>query len=202
VFIQVIQGRVRHAEPAYVELDQWVKENARGAEGWLGTTAGVTADHRFIALTRWESAEHAQRNSARPEQVHWWRAFQVLFDEPPTFHDSSDTFVDTRGDVDQARFVQVMQGRGSDPERARQLMGSHREEWAALRPDVLGSVECLYGDGEFTMASYFTDEKAAREGERKQPPPELKAEMDELMSLLQGPPEYYDLTEPWLQSPT
>lgn len=201
MFIQVIQGQARHAETVYVELDQWMKELARSADGWLGTTAGVTEDKRFIGFSRWESEVAARTHSARPEQDHWWRVFSELFDERPTFIESDDTFIDVRGDPDQARFVQFMQGRGFNSTRARELLGSHREEWAAFRPEILGTVGCLYGGGGYTMASYYVDEPAAREGERKQPPPELKAEMDEMMSLSQGPPEFFDLREPWIQSP-
>ena len=43
-----------------------------------------------------------------------------------TFRDSSDVTVDFTGDPDTACFVQVMQGRGSDPERARELMAKTR----------------------------------------------------------------------------
>jgi hypothetical protein len=201
VFIQVIQGRVRHAEPVYVELDQWIKEIAQSAEGWVGSTAGVTDDMRFIGLSRWETEELARRHSARPEQDHWWSAFTTLFDAPPTFSETTQVVVDTPGDPDRARFVQVVRGRGSNPARARELMGAHSKEWAEFRPETLGTVGALFDDGGFTMAVYFTDEAAAREGERKEPPPVLKAEMDELNSLMVGQPEFFDLREPWLHSP-
>ena len=115
---------------------------------------------------------------------------------------SSDVIIDVPGEPNQARFVQVIQGRGSDLARARALMGSHPQEWAAFRPEILGTVGCLFDDGSYTMAVYFIDEAAAREGERKTPPPELKAEMDELNSLTVGEPEFFDLPEPWTDSPT
>jgi len=201
VFIQVIQGQVRHSEPVYVELDAWIKEISRSVEGWLGSTAGVTDDKRFIALARWESEEAARRHSARPEQDHWWKAFSELFDDPPTFRETSEVFIDVPREPDQARFVQVMQGRGTDMDRARELMGAHSDQWAAFRPDILGTVGCMFGDG-YTTASYFTNEEAAREGERKPPPPELQAEMDELESLVVGVPEFFDLREPWVHTPS
>ena len=147
MFIQVIQGQVRHQEPVYVELDVWLKEIAGGAEGWLGTTAGVTDDRRFIGLTRWESAEAAQRQSARPDQTHWWHAFVELFPEPPTFHEATEVLIDVQREPDSARFVQVMQGRGTDMYRTRELMGSHSKEWSDFRPEILGTVGCLYGEG-------------------------------------------------------
>jgi hypothetical protein len=202
VFIQVIQGQVRHAEPIYVELDVWLKEIAVSAEGWLGSTAGVTDDRRFIGLIRFQSAEAARRQSARPEQTHWWNAFTELFPEPPTFHEASDVFIDVPHEPDNARFVQVMQGRGTDMYRARELMGSHSKEWSNFRPEILGTVGGLYDDGAYTVAVYFPDEAAARAGEHKPPPPELQVEVDELNSLSVGIPEYFDLREPWLRSPT
>jgi hypothetical protein len=51
------------------------------------------------------------------------------------------------------------------------------------------------------MVMYFTSEEAAREGERKEPPPELKAQMAEMDALSVGVPEFYDLKQPWLFSP-
>jgi hypothetical protein len=55
--------------------------------------------------------------------------------------------------------------------------------------------------GAYTMAIYFTSEAEAREGERKEPPPELQAEMEEMGSLSVGEPEFFDLEQPWLYSP-
>jgi len=51
------------------------------------------------------------------------------------------------------------------------------------------------------MALYFTSEAEAREGERKEPPPELKAQMEEMDKLSVGVPEFFDLKDPWLNSP-
>jgi hypothetical protein len=94
-----------------------------------------------------------------------------------------------------------MQGRGSNPERARELMASDSDEWAAFRPDVIASVAAMYDEGDYTMAMYFTSEADAREGEQKEPPAKLKAQMDELNSLAAGPPTFFDLKQPWLYSP-
>ncbi len=44
-------------------------------------------------------------------------------------------------------------------------------------------------------------EAAAREGERKELPPEVQAQMDEMAALSVGEPEFFDLKEPWLYSP-
>jgi hypothetical protein len=200
MFVQVVQGRVADTERIHSAIDQWERELAAGAEGWLGSTEGVTDDGRFIAVVRFESEQAAMRNSQRPEQDRWWRETSDLFTEPPTFHDSSDVNVDIVGDPDRAGFVQIMQGRGRDPDRARELMNEDSDEWAKFRPEMLGSVAVQYDDGAYTMALYFTSEAEARKGEKKEPPPKLKAQMDEMNALSIGETEFFDLKRPWLYS--
>ena len=201
VFVQVIRGQVADPAKLRAALDQWGQELAPGATGWLGSTAGVTEDGRFIALARFASEEAARRNSQRPEQDRWWAETSRLFSGEASFRDSSDVTVDLAGDPDQAGFVQVMQGRGTDPDRARELMAQDSSAWADFRPDVIGSVAVGHEGGAYTMAMYFTSEAEAREGERKQPPPELQAQMEEMAALSVGEPEFFDLKEPWLYSP-
>ena len=201
MFVQVIQGRTKDPEGLRVAVGRWARELAPGATGWLGSTGGVTDDGRFIALARFESAEAGRRNSQRPEQDRWWSETSQLLDGGATFADSEDVTVDLNGDPDQAGFVQVMRGRGSDPERARDLMSQDADKWAEFRPDVIGSVAVGHEGGAYIMALYFTSEAAAREGERKQPPPELAAQMEEMNKLTIGEPEFFDLRQPWLHSP-
>jgi hypothetical protein len=201
VFVQVIQGQVADAAKVRAALDRWAEEVAPGAEGWLGSTAGVTEDGRFIALARFESEEAARANSDRPEQDRWWAETAKLFTGEASFKDSSDVIVDLVGEPDEAGFVQVMQGRGTNPDRARELMSEDSGAWAAFRPEILGSVAVGHEGGAYTMAIYFTSEAEAREGERKQPPPELQAQMEEMAALSIGEPEFFDLKQPWLYSP-
>ena len=200
MFVQVIRGRVSDPTQVHAELDQWSEQLAAGAPGWLGSTAGVTEDGQFVALARFESEEAARRNSDRAEQGQWWTGFSKLFTGEVIFRDSSDVIADVNGDPDTAGFVQVMQGRGSDPERARELMAQNPDDWAAFRPDVIGSVAVGHEGGAYTMAMYFTSEEAAREGERREPPPQLKAQMEEMNQLNVGEPEFLDLRQPWLYS--
>jgi hypothetical protein len=202
VFVQVIQGQVSDPEQARAALDRWARELAPGAGGWLGSTAGVTEDGRFIALARFESEEAARRNSDRPEQDRWWAETARLFTGEAAFKDSSDVVVDVIGEPDDAGFVQVMQGRGSDADRARELMAQDSSEWAAFRPEIIGTVAVGHAGGAYTMAIYFTSEEAAREGERKEPPPELQAQMEEMAALSIGEPEFFDLRQPWFYSPS
>jgi hypothetical protein len=201
MFVQVIQGKVSDAERVRVAFDRWIQEVAPGAVGWLGSTGGVTEDGRFIALARFESEEAARRNSERPEQDRWWAETSKLFTGDVTFRDSTDVTVDVTGDPDRAGFVQIMQGRGTDPDRAKELMAQDSDKWAELRPDVIGSVAVGHEAGAYTMAMYFTSEAEAREGERKELPPELAAQMEEMNKLSIGEPEFFDLKRPWIHSP-
>jgi hypothetical protein len=202
MFVQVIQGQVADASQLRAALNRWNQELAPGAEGWLGSTGGVTEDGRSFALVRFESEEAARRNSERPEQDAWWAETSKLFTGEVTFKESTRVDVDVNGNPDEAGFVQVIQGRGSDPERARELMNQDTGKWAEFRPDMIGSVGVEHEGGAYTMVLYFTSEEAAREGERKEAPPELKAQMEEMNALNIGVPEFFDLKDPWLNSPT
>src|SRR4051812_41747217 len=187
MFAQVIQGRTSQPDALRSAMDRWTRELGPAAVGWLGSTGGVTDDGRFIAVARFESAEAAARNSQRPEQTRWWEDTERLLDGEVTFHDSEDVNADLRGEPDTAGFVQVMQGRVTDPERARQLMAQMPSDaMAAHRPDVIGSVSIGDEGGEWTQVLYFTSEAEAREGEAKETPPELQAVMDEMAAISAG----------------
>ena len=201
MFAQVIQGKTSNPQGLEAALDRWLQELAPNATGWLGSTSGVTEDGRAIAVVRFESEDDARRNSNRPEQDQWWSETAKLYDGEATFLDSTDVTVDLQGDPDRAGFVQIMRGRSNDPERAKQLMDQDSDKWAAFRPDMLGSVAIGHDDGSYTMVMYFVSEAEAREGERKEPPPELLAQMEEMNKLSVGEPEYFDLKEPLINSP-
>jgi hypothetical protein len=202
MFVQVIQGQVEDPAALRRAVDQWYADVAPGADGWLGSTGGVTDDGRFIALVRFADAAAARRNSERAEQDQWWKETSTLFTTEPTFIDTEDVTVDTPGDPGQATFVQVMQGTGRDPDRAKELMAQNPEAMAAFRPELLGSISAAMDDGtRWTMAIYFTSEADARQGEQKEPPAELRAQMEELGSLMTSEPVFFDLRDPWLHAP-
>ena len=202
MFVQVIQGHVSDVAQVRAQLDEWVARVAPRAVGWLGTTSGVTADGNLVALARFESEEAAQQNSERTEQSAWWEQMATLFTDEPTFHNSTSVEVDTPGDPSQAGFVQVMQGRTSDPDRARELMENDPTDWGEFRPDILGTVNVGHDGDAYTMAIYFTSEQAAREGEQKEPPPEMQQMMQEMEQLSIGETVFFDLQDPWLHAPT
>ena len=201
MFVQVIRGQVSDPEVVREAMDRWVRDLSSGASGWLGSTAGVTDDGQFVAFARFESRAAAQRNSSRPEQDAWWSDVSKAFTGEVRFVDSEDVVTDIAGDPDTAGFVQVLAGRATDPQRARQIMAATPASASDFRPEILGSLNVMYDEGAFVMAIYFTSEEEAREGERKEPPPELAAQMEELNSLAAGPLEFLDLRHPWMQSP-
>lgn len=201
MFVQVIRGAVNDAQALRAQLDKWTTDLAPGAEGWLGSTGGVSADGQMVALARFESEDAARKNSDRPEQGAWWEQTATLFTGEPVFHDSVWVDVDTPGDPGVAGFVQVMQGRSNDPDRARELMASDPTDWAAYRPDILGTLLVGHDEGGWTMAIYFTSEAEARAGEQKEPPPEMAKMMEEMGALAVGETTYLDLTDPWLRGP-
>ena len=200
MFVQVIQGRVRDADELRARMDRWIADLSSNAEGWLGSTTGVTADGIGIALARFESVDAARRNSERPEQGQWWAETEPLFDGEVTFHDCPNVQPFGGGGSDQAGFVQVIQGRYTDVEKGLELMRRSEEPLRELRPDVLGGLLCLYGDGGFTQAVYFTSEAEARANEQKQPPPDVQAMFEEEAGIT-ADLAYFDLTDPWLYSP-
>jgi hypothetical protein len=201
MFVQVIQGKVSDKAEQRAAVDRWAEELAPGATGWLGSTGGVTDAGQSIAVVRFESEDAARRNSNRPEQDAWWTQTAKLFTEEPTFIESDQVDVDLAGNPDNAGFVQIIQGRSSDPAKARELMGQDSDAWAAFRPEILGSVGIGHGGDRYTAVLYFTSEAAAREGEKKEAPPELAAQMAEMGKLEVGEPTFLDLRDPWMHSP-
>jgi hypothetical protein len=199
MFVQVIQGHVSDGAELRASADRWVREVSPGSIGWLGSTLGVTADGMAIAVVRFESEESARRNSDRPEQHQWWMETAKLFADI-AFHDCREVYPFGAGGTDAAGFVQVMQGRYTDTQRALELLRRSEEPLRQLRPDVFGGLLCLHGDGGFTQAMYFTSEAEARIGEQKEPPPEVKELLEEDASLTQDL-RFYDITDPVLVSP-
>ena len=202
MFVQVIQGRVSDATQVRQGVDDWMARLAPGAEGWLGSTAGVTDDGTSIAVVRFASAEAARRNSGRAQQGEWWSGMSKLFSGEVTFHDCSDVATARAGGTDDAGFVQVMQARTQDLARLRGVDAMFEQRFPDLRPELLGYLVAVHDDedGAFTLAAYFTSEEAARAGEREEQPPEAAELLREEMELMQDV-VYFDLREPWLHSP-
>lgn len=196
MFIQVIEGRTNDAEALRRQFEKWERELRPGAEGYLGSTGGCTADGDVIVIARFESRAAAQRNSERSEQGTWWQETERCFDGPVTFHDTEDVQVMTHGDLDHAHFVQAMDGRVTDRDRAVALERDADAMLAELRPELLGVVTAFH-DGGFTELAYFTSEDEAHRAERQEMPPEAAAMMSEWQRVMQVD-RYLDIADPWL----
>lgn len=200
MFIQVIEGRVADRERLRLQGDRWQEEVMPGAEGFLGGSAGVTDDGTYIAIARFTSDEHARANSQRSEQEGWWQETAACFEGAVSFRDTSDVEVLGEGGSDEAGFVQVLQGRVTDPQRLKALAEQFAPEMMKHRPDILGSLRAWHDNGEFTQFAYFTSEADARAGEAKELPAELRQRREEGYALFEEL-RFLDLREPWLISP-
>jgi hypothetical protein len=202
VFVQVFQGQVSDVEQVRQSIGDWVERLAPGADGWLGSTMGVTDDGHLVGVARFESAEAARRNSGRAQQGEWFSGLEKLFPHGVEFHDCSEVFVARRGGSDDAGFVQVMQGRTQDVARLREMTSSLDQDHPDMRPDLLGYITALHDDqdGAFTQVMYFTSEEEARAGEQGGMPAEAAEVLRAAMELIQDM-RYHDLREPWLHSP-
>ncbi|MBX9247066.1 hypothetical protein ICW40_19940 [Actinotalea ferrariae] len=201
MFVQIVQGKVRHPEQVRAELDRWAEELSRTSVGLLGATAGVTQDGQLINVARFESEEAARENNDQPKQKAWWAETAEFFEGTPTFVESSRVVEDVVGDPDQAGFVQVIQVRTTDSDRVEELMSRRPDDPSAARPDVLGSLSIGHDDGTWTTVIWFTSEAEARENEAKEMPEEMQQQMAEMAELTEGEPTFLDLTDPWLFTP-
>lgn len=202
MFLQVINGRTSDPAGVRTMMDRWVTELSAGAQGWLGTTAGVTDDGQFVAAARFASAEDAQHNSDRPEQGAWFAELTKHLDGDPTFANSSEVRTMLDGGSDEAGFVQVIQSRVVDGDRVREAADAMDQMGEAFsRPDLIGGIGAISDDGQaMTQVMYFTSEEEARKGEASEPPPEFV----EAMGVWQGATaneQYLDLRDPWMTSP-
>jgi hypothetical protein len=200
MFAQVIQARTTDEAAVRARFEEWDRSLKAGADGFLGSTGGVSDDGEFIAIARFESAEAAQRNSDRPEQGEWWVETEKFLESEVRFYDCTEVEVQWGGGSDDAGFVQVIQGRiknESDKDRWR-AMEQEAEAWMKEnRPDVIGAVTAWQGPN-FSNFVYFTSEEEARVGEQKRPPG--GSEGDDWMQSVEDL-KFIDLKRPHFSSP-
>jgi quinol monooxygenase YgiN len=201
MFVQVIQGKAKDAAGLQKQREKWDQELKPGAEGFLGSTSGVTPNGEFIAIIRFESEAAAEANSNRPEQGEWWEEMSQYI-EDPIFHNCTEVEEMNGGGSDKAGFVQVIQGKVTDIEKARELDASARDQMSAMRPDVIGGLVAWHPqNGRFTNSIYFTSEAEARAKEKESnDSPEFQEYMSQWQSISDGEPKFLDLPEPWFSS--
>lgn len=195
MFIQMIQGPCTRQDEAHALLDEWRRDLAPGASGWLGGTYGFTDDDQLMAVVRFESRDAAMANSNRPEQDAWAARFTDVMDGPLEFHDCDDVTLLMDGGSDEAGFVQIIRGRVDDPSRLKAMLAD-TTSLHERRPEILGGTLAIEPDGSFIETVAFTTEEAAREGERLEPPADVRRAWEEVMKGA----SFYDLHHPWFQS--
>jgi hypothetical protein len=197
MFVQIIEGKTSDPRALMEHGDRWQTELRPGAVGFLGATAGVTADGRAIAIVRFEDEKSARANADRPEQTAWFEGMRKLYDGEPSFTESSDTTEWMGGGSNDAGFVQVMKSTGVD-RAAVEKMDKAFESYTHLRPDVIGGLRIWTGRDSCVDVAYFTSEGEARKGEKAEMPEEIQKQMAEFGPAM-GQTEYLDLTDPQLR---
>ncbi|HEX9342979.1 MAG TPA: hypothetical protein VF995_05120 [Actinomycetota bacterium] len=171
MFVQILQGKVADAGGVRSELDRWWRELGPAAPGWRRLTAGLSDDGELLALLRFDSRESYRRYRARPEQKAWLGGLEFCLAAPVTIIECSAGYLLEAGDSEAAGFIQVVQGRTTDP--ARFAATRPEAEWTLRRhaPHVLGVVFLEHGgsDGYFTEVTYCTSERETRAAERQMP---------------------------------
>jgi hypothetical protein len=196
MFVQVIEGRTSDPAGIIEQGDRWQQELRPDSIGYLGVTAGVTADGRSVAIVRFADEASARANAQRPEQNAWFQDMARLYDGEPTFTESTDVTEWMGGGSNDAGFVQVMKSTGVDRSQV-EKMDAAFEPFAAQRPDLLGGVRIWTGPDSCIDVAYFTTEEEARKGEQAEVPDEMKELMSEFEGGM-GDTEYLDLTSPQL----
>jgi hypothetical protein len=198
MFVQVIQAKAKDPAGLRKQWDRWDQELKPSAQGFLGSTAGVTGDGEFIAIARFESEEAARLNSDGADQSAWWKETSQYL-EDPMFHDCTMVDLMKDGGSDDAGFVQVIQGKVTDVDKARQLDKGTQDQMNQMRPDVIGGIVAWHPqNGRFTNAIYFTSEAEARAKEKESSnSPEFQKFMSEWQAISDGEPKFLDITEPW-----
>jgi hypothetical protein len=197
MFVQVIRGRVVDPRAMAGQFRRWQVEVAPGAAGWRDATGGVTAEGELLAVARFESEEEARANSVRPVQDAWWTETRALFQEEPTFHETTDVTGLWDGPTPRARFVQMMLARVADRATVEGIEADVAEAFRRWRPDALGAYRVWLPDGRMLAVDYFSSEADARAGEQSEPPEEVAEAFPRWMALLSDQ-EWFDFPDPWI----
>ena len=196
MFVQVIFGhQVVDERRLRGQFDRWRTDLRPGAVGFVGCTAGVAPDGRFVAVVRYDDAHTAEANGARAEQAQWWRDTRGLIDGP-SYHGSDDVEFLVGGGSDDAGFVQIIEGRTSSRDEFMQLERELEHRFAIDRPDFIGSTIVFWTDGAWLEVAYFTSETQVREGEARGLSPEAATIFDQWQRVA-APASYLDLADPW-----
>src|SRR3954452_631409 len=198
MFVQVIEGKTTDAGGLRRFLDERRPEAMKGAIGFLGATTAIAPDGTVVTMARFESAEKAATNAARPEQTAFFEEFKTYLAGEPTFHESTEVETFLGGGSDDAGFVQFMIGTAPDKATAKASEMEMTPTLESMRPDILGGITAWDGDW-WCQAIYFTSEAGARAGESKfeAMPPDARKTFEDMMGAY-GEPRFVDGPNPIL----
>jgi len=198
MFVQIIEGKASSPDALQAAGEAWEAQVRPVAEGFLGSTGGVTADGTAILVARFADRAAAEANNARPEQTAWYEAHgATMFDGEPSFAESDDVEEFLGGGSDDAGFVQITQGRITDRAAMAAFEDRTLDQLQAARPDLLGGLRIWHDDGRCTEVNYFTSEAEARANEAAMGE-SMGAELAEYRDLVQVD-RWIDITDPFLQ---
>ncbi|MFP5299053.1 MAG: hypothetical protein ACLGHL_08710 [Actinomycetota bacterium] len=199
MFVQVIQGKVTDPDAVKQAMDAWERDLKPGSIGFLGSTSGISPDGELFVAARFSSEKDARANSDRPEQGQWWASIEKGLSDV-LFHDCTEIDEFMSGGSDDAGFVQVIQGKVTDVERARELDRKMAGDLPSSRPDILGGYTAWHPqNGRYTQVVYFTSEAEARKNEKAMADdPQMQAYFEEYQRITDGESHYIDLPTPRL----
>ena len=198
MFVQIIESKTSDAEGLRGFLEGQRPEAMKGAIGFLGATTAIAPDGTVVTMARFESAEKAAQNAARPEQTAFFEGLKKYMAGEPVFHESTEVETFLAGGSDDAGFVQFMIGTATDKAKAKASENEMMPTLESIRPDVLGGITAWDGDW-WCQAIYFTSEADARQGEKQfeSMSADDRARFEEMMAAY-GEPRFVDGPNPLL----
>lgn len=198
MFVLTVQSRTSTPDALRQHLLRWPVDVGTSAMGWLGNTAGASADGDFVLLMRFQSEEAALVTGDLPEYGRWWRSCARLLDTKPLFTPSINVTGILSGGTDAAAAVQITRGRAA-PARLRDSLRQFESLTAAERGTVVGGIVAWHDDNRFTEALYFIARISGPFGQQSVTTPLGRFNAAHEASMLES--TVIDLRDPWLTSP-
>ena len=196
MFIQVIQGKCTRHDELRALAEALARGAGVGAVGWLGGTYGFTDDDDFLGVVRFESREAAMANSARPEQGACAEKMMALMDGPVEFHDCDDVTLVHGRRLGRRRLRPGHPGQGRRPRAGSRRCSPTPRRSTRCAPRSSAARSPSSPTARSPRPSRSRDEDSAREGEKIEPPAEVRSELESMMAGA----TFYDLHHPWFES--
>lgn len=196
MFVFTVEARTSAPDALRGHVLRWPSDVGTIADGWLGNTAGVSAEGKFLLLMRFRSEESALITSDRPEYGTWWQVCRQHLATSPVFTPSTNITGILGGGSDTAAAVQITRGRAA-PNRLREGLRELESMAVGERSGVIGGIVAWHEENRFTEALYFSSPDPARLQAQATP-------LGRFMAAHASSIEYasvIELPDPWLTSP-